>query len=300
MLRIDDLHKRYGDIVALDGVTFDVPRGAMVGFVGRNGAGKTTTMRVVMGVVRPAQGTVTWDGRAIDEDVRLRFGYMPEERGLYPKMHVRDQLTYFGRLSGLSAEEAARATDRWVERLGVEGRADDVVDELSLGNQQRVQLAAALVHSPDLLVLDEPFSGLDPVGVDVLAEALREEADRGVGVLFSSHQLELIERLCDDVVIIEGGRIVSTDAATGSDGAPTVAATRVRISIEVEGASPGWLDTLPDVTVVADDGTRAVAEVDAADGPERLLDAARAAGRLVAFQVGGRTLGERFRAAVER
>ncbi len=169
----------------------------MFGFVGPNGAGKTTTMRIVLGVLEPDRGEVRWRGKPVDTGMRRRFGYMPEERGLYPKMRVRDQLVHFARLHGMSAAEAVAATDGWLERLGVAERARDRVEELSLGNQQRVQLAAALVHGPELLVLDEPFSGLDPVGVDVLSAVLRDLAGTGVPVIFSSHQLELVERLCE-------------------------------------------------------------------------------------------------------
>ena len=210
MLELEGLRKRFGDRTALDGVSFAVRPGEMFGFVGSNGAGKTTTMRVVMGVLAPDEGTVTWQGRPIDHDVRRTFGYMPEERGLYAKMGVREQLVFFARLHGLSARAAAQATDDLIDQLGIADRAGDRVEALSLGNQQRVQLAAALVHDPVLLVLDEPFSGLDPVGIDALAEVLAERVASGVPVVFSSHQLDLVERLCDSVGIIVGGRIVAS------------------------------------------------------------------------------------------
>src|SRR5690348_11727270 len=203
MLELDGLHKRYGDRVALDGVTFKVKPGELYGFVGTNGAGKTTTMRITLGVLEADAGTVRWNGRPVDAEVRRTFGYMPEERGLYPKMRVRDQLCYLAELHGLTRAAAAKAAGYWMERLSVAERAGDRVEALSLGNQQRVQLAAALVHHPAVLVLDEPFSGLDPVGVDALAEVLRERADQGVPVVFSSHQLDLVERLCDAVGIIK-------------------------------------------------------------------------------------------------
>ena len=195
--------RRYGDRVALDGVSFSVAPGQMFGFVGPNGAGKTTTMRIVMGVLAPDSGEVRWKGGAPD---RSRFGYMPEERGLYPKMQVRRQLAYFASLHGVAEASA----DTWIERLGLTERANDRVEELSLGNQQRVQLGAALVHDPELLVLDEPFSGLDPVGVDVLSGVLADYAATGVPVIFSSHQLELVERLCEAVAIISAGRLVAS------------------------------------------------------------------------------------------
>jgi ABC-2 type transport system ATP-binding protein len=208
VLRLEELRKSYGETVALDGVSFDVGAGQMFGFVGPNGAGKTTLMRIVLGVLEADSGQVLWQGAPIDAEGRRRIGYMPEERGLYPKMRVRDQLVYMARLHGASEAEGGAAADRWMERLGIEARADDAVEALSLGNQQRVQLGVALVHEPDLLVLDEPFSGLDPDGVDALSGALLTEiSERQVPVVFSSHQLELVERLCDSVAIIAHGRI---------------------------------------------------------------------------------------------
>jgi ABC-2 type transport system ATP-binding protein len=209
-LELRDLRKRYGDTVALDGVSFAVGSGEMFGFVGPNGAGKTTLMRIVLGVLAADAGEVRWRGSAIGPAERRRIGYMPEERGLYPKMRVRDHLVYIARLHGVAEAAAGAAADRWLASLGLSERADEAVEALSLGNQQRVQLALALVHEPDLLVLDEPFSGLDPDGVDALSGALREEiAARDVPVIFSSHQLDLVERLCDSVAIIRAGRIVA-------------------------------------------------------------------------------------------
>ena len=207
-LELRDLSKRYRETVALDGVSFDVAEGQMFGFVGPNGAGKTTTMRIVLGVLAADAGLVRWRGAPIGIEERRRIGYMPEERGLYPKMRVRDQLAYMAELHGIAAPDALASAEHWMERLAISARAEDPVEALSLGNQQRVQLAAALVHKPDLLILDEPFSGLDPDGVDALSEALLEEIrTRNVPVVFSSHQLDLVERLCDSVAIVAGGRI---------------------------------------------------------------------------------------------
>jgi ABC-2 type transport system ATP-binding protein len=180
----------------------------MFGFVGPNGAGKTTTMRIIMGVLGADAGEVRWNGELMHTRMRSRFGYMPEERGLYPKMRVKKQLSYMAALHGVEDPDAS--ADRWIDRLGLTERAGDRVEELSLGNQQRVQLAAALVHEPELLVLDEPFSGLDPVGVDVLSGVLLDYARTGVPVVFSSHQLELVERLCEAVAIIKDGRLVAS------------------------------------------------------------------------------------------
>ncbi|MEQ9337296.1 MAG: ATP-binding cassette domain-containing protein, partial [Miltoncostaeaceae bacterium] len=207
-LVITDLHRRFGDRVALDGLGLDVPPGEVVGLLGPNGSGKTTAMRTVFGVVRPDSGTVTYGGRPLDAAIRRRFGYMPEERGLYPQMRVAEQVTYFGRLFGMSARDAGAAAAGLLDRLGLADRAGDSLESLSLGNQQRVQLAVALVHEPEALILDEPFSGLDPVAVDDLSHIIRDAATGGRTVLFSSHQLDLVEGICDSVRIIDAGRLV--------------------------------------------------------------------------------------------
>ena len=236
MLELIGLSRRFGDVVALDSVSFSVTEGEMVGFVGPNGAGKTTAMRIALGVLAPDSGEVRWRDKPVDQNVRRRFGYMPEERGLYPKMRVLDQLAYLATLHGLSRADATAEAGRMIDVLGVADRARDRTDALSLGNQQRVQLAAALVHRPEVLVLDEPFSGLDPVGVDVLSGVLRERAEAGVPVVFSSHQLDLVERLCESVVLINRGRIVA---------AGRIADLRSRdhrrlVRVEVLGAPPDW------------------------------------------------------------
>ena len=209
MLALSNLSKRFGSLQALDRLSLSLEAGEIVGFVGANGAGKSTTMRIIMGVLAADHGTVTWKGSPVDAATRRAIGYMPEERGLYPRMKVAEQLVYLARLHGLSSSAAKAAADRWTERLGLEGRRGDEVQSLSLGNQQRVQLAAALVSDPELLILDEPFSGLDPVAVDVMSQVLLERAAAGVPTLFSSHQLDVVERLCDRVVIIRSGRLVA-------------------------------------------------------------------------------------------
>ncbi len=208
MLAINELSKTYGDVVALEGCSFTVEPGRMLGFLGPNGAGKTTTMRAIFGLLRPDAGHVTWNGQPISPETRLRFGYMPEQRGLYPKMKVVEQLVYFGRLHAMSEPEARAAAEELLEELGLTDRAKDPLDALSHGNQQRIQLAAALVHSPEVLVLDEPFNGLDPIGAETMANVLRQRVAAGATVVFSSHQLDLVEDLCQDVAIIHKGRIV--------------------------------------------------------------------------------------------
>ena len=214
MLVIEGLEKAYGDIKALDGCSFTVQPGRMLGFLGPNGAGKTTAMRAIFGLLTPDAGSLSWRGKPIGPTDRLRFGYMPETRGLYPKMKAEDQLTYLGTLHGMSATQARDSASQWLTRLGLAERSSERVEKLSHGNQQRVQLAAALVHDPELLVLDEPFSGLDPIGVETMADVLRDRAAQGAAVLFSSHQLDLVEDLCEDVAIINRGHIVRAGSVT--------------------------------------------------------------------------------------
>ena len=233
MLELSGLSKRFGSLQALDDLSLSLDRGEIVGFVGANGAGKSTTMRIVMGVLDADAGTVTWKGVPVDAAIRRGIGYMPEERGLYPKMKVGDQLTYLARLHGADRAGAERATREWTERLGLAERRGDDVQKLSLGNQQRVQLAAALIGDPGLLILDEPFSGLDPVAVDVMSEVLRERAAAGVPALFSSHQLDVVERLCDRIVIIRSGRLV---AAGTIEELRATAAPHWRVVVDVDAA----------------------------------------------------------------
>jgi len=208
MLEVRNVSKRFGATVALDGVSLTVGEGEVVGFLGPNGSGKTTTMRSVMGLISVDAGDVLRKGEPITPEIRHRFGYMPAERGMYPKMRVREQLVYFARLAGRTAPDAAAAADHWLARLGLTDRAVDEVQALSSGNQQRVQLAIAMAHDPELLILDEPFSGLDPIAVETMKQLLLEQVARGVAVLFSSHQLDLVSDICRDVVIVDRGRIV--------------------------------------------------------------------------------------------
>ena len=295
-LELIDLRRRFGDVVALDGVSFEVEEGSVVGFVGPNGAGKTTAMRIVLGVLGADGGEVRWCGRSVDGTARRRFGYIPEERGLYPKMRVLDQLVYLARLHGLTADDARAQAERMVQVLGVPDRVKDKTETLSLGNQQRVQLAAALVHRPEVLVLDEPFSGLDPVGVDVLSGVLREQAEAGVPVVFSSHQLDLVERLCESVVLIDRGCVVA-------DG--RIAALRARdprrlVRVEVSGIDDGWLDALTGVRVLERLPEGAIVELGDAVRETDVLDAAQAAGEVRHFSVVQPSLSEIFREAVTR
>ena len=294
MLEFDGLHKSYGANRVLDGVSFAVAPGSMFGFCGSNGAGKTTTMRIAMGLVRADAGEVRWQGRPLDQALRRRIGYMPEERGLYPKMRVGEQLAYFARLHGLDGAAAARAAEHWADRLGLAERRRSRVEELSLGNQQRVQLAAALVSRPEVLILDEPFSGLDPVGVDALAEALLEQVRGGVPVVFSSHQLDLVERLCDAVGILARGKIV----ASGSVDELRSSAAGRQLRVVAPDAPHGWAAALPGVQVVSEQRGDAVLELGPGADDQQVLAAALATGRVTHFAWREPTLVELFRHAV--
>ncbi len=294
-MEIDRLTKRYGSVVALSDMTFAVGRGELFGFVGSNGAGKTTTMRIAMGVLSADSGEVRWDGRPLSLKRRRRIGYMPEERGLYPKMRVAEQLIYLGQLHGMSASAAGRAMRSWTERLGVQGRRDDEVQKLSLGNQQRVQLAAALLHEPDLLVLDEPFSGLDPLAVDVMSAVLRERCDAGVPVIFSSHQLDLVERICDRVGIVSAGSMV----ACGSVAELRLGSPRTLL-VNAPQAPVGWADQLPGVTVLRHDGARTLVRLSGAADDQQVLRAALATGPVHEFAEQHPSLMDLFRDVVHQ
>jgi ABC-2 type transport system ATP-binding protein len=296
MLGIEGVRKRFGPVEALAGCSFSLERGRMLGFLGPNGAGKTTAMRGIFGLVELDGGDVLWDGRPVGEEERLRFGYMPEERGLYPRMRVAEQLAYFGRLHGLEADTARAAAFDWLQRLGLADRADAKVEELSHGNQQRAQLAAALVHTPDLLVLDEPFAGLDPVAVRTLADVLRDEAARGAAVLFSSHQLDLVEEICEEVVIIDHGSIV----AEGELDALRRASARRRIALQLEGAPPDWLPDVAGVQLLARRNGALRLAVGRDVDPKHVLAAAERVASVVEFRYGPPTLAELFLELVAR
>jgi ABC-2 type transport system ATP-binding protein len=293
---VEGLCKRFGDTVALEDMTFTVQPGELFGFVGSNGAGKTTTMRIALGVLAADSGHVHLGGRPIDLAMRRCIGYMPEERGLYPKMKVGSQLSYLAQLHGLSAGEAADAVTSWTKRLGIYERVNDTVDALSLGNQQRVQLAAALVHDPDVLVLDEPFSGLDPVAVDVMSEVLAEKAADGVPVIFSSHQLDLVERLCHRVGIVVRGHMKECGTVDGLR-----AGGGTQLVVYAPKAPPGWADGLPGVRTVQHAEGRTV--LDVARGCEEDVDqavllAALRTGPVHEFSRSQHSLAELFREVV--
>ncbi|MDQ3543556.1 MAG: ATP-binding cassette domain-containing protein [Actinomycetota bacterium] len=303
MLEIDQLVRTYGPVRALDTMTFTVRLGTVTGFLGPNGAGKTTTMRAIFGLTALDSGEVRWDGHPVDADDRRRFGYLPEERGLYANMRIGEQLRYLGQLRGLTKADATTRSAEWLERLGLADRTRDNLEDLSLGNQQRVQLISALVHEPDVLVLDEPFSGLDPVAVDALSKVLVSEAHRGATVLFSSHQLDLVEHLCEDAVIVDRGKAVAQgpldDLTAGHDPVLLIDVPNDRDAT--------WTSTLDPARFTVLSSANGAVRLGVADGGEPVieraqpaLDAARAVGAINRFGFERRTLAEVFLEIVGR
>ncbi len=292
-LTIERLSKSFGPVTALDDMTFDVRAGEIFGFVGSNGAGKTTAMRIILGVLSADVGQVRWAGHEVDFASRRRIGYMPEERGLYPKMKVGEQLIYLARLHGMSYAAAVAAARKWTERLGVASRWGDDVQKLSLGNQQRVQLAAALIHDAAILVLDEPFSGLDPVAVDVMSRVLRERADAGVPVIFSSHQLDLVQRICDRVGIVKSGHMVALGTV---DELRSGAAAQLVVTAPA--APPGWAAAIDGVTVLAEQAGTATLSLERGVDDQAVLRAALATSRVTEFAWRRPDLTELFRHVV--
>ena len=273
-LEIRDLRKRFGDTQALDGMSFTVGDGELYGFVGSNGAGKSTTMRIALGVLEADSGEVLLNGIPLNDGSRRRIGYMPEERGLYGKEKILDQLVFLAKLHGVDGAAAKQRGTELLEELGLGERVNDKLDDLSLGNQQRVQLAASLIHDPDILILDEPFSGLDPVAVDVMSTMLTDRARGGVPVVFSSHQLDLVLRLCDRVGIVTRGRMVAEGTVDElRAGGP--------VRFKVGTTARGWF---PEGTELIDASpTHVILQTDSIDDDQRILHAALAAGDVHEF-----------------
>lgn len=289
-LYINNLNKSYGDHQVLHDMTLHVQPGEMYGFVGSNGAGKSTTMRIALGVLAADSGEVLMGDKPIDDDLRRRIGYMPEERGLYAKEKIGDQLRFFARLHGLNDTAAKQNAESLLEQLGLAERADDKLEELSLGNQQRVQLAASLIHNPELLILDEPFSGLDPVAVNVMSDLLVERCKAGVPVLFSSHQLDLVQRLCDRVGIISKGRMKA-------EGTVDELRTRGPLVYEVRTPARDWYPL--GTSLVEDFGDGVLLEAESTDQDQQILQAALAVGPVHSFSRRIPHLAELFQEVVE-
>jgi ABC-2 type transport system ATP-binding protein len=294
VLQLCDLTRRFGDRTVLDAVSMDIPPGVVVGLLGPNGAGKTTAMRIVFGVVEPDAGEVRWDGRPVRPSDRASWGYMTQERGLYPDMRVLDQLVYFGRLHGLAKAEAVRRAEELLAGLGLADRAGDVVEALSGGMQQRVQLAAALVHDPPVVVLDEPFAGLDPIAVERLSQVVTSRAAAGQTVVFSSHQLDLVEDLCESIVMLHQGRVVLSGRVADLKAASNERQLRVDVDTGGAAGDHGWLAGIPGVEVASRDSSGLRLRLDPGVDALAVLDVARGAGRVLDFGLEQPSLSELF------
>lgn len=207
-LKLDGITKRFGSHTAVDQLSLTIPESEMFGLLGANGAGKTTTFRMILGLLNPSAGQISWDGKPIGYDASDEIGYLPEERGLYPKVKVRDQLIYLGRLKGMNKQAAQKEMNEWLERFKIPEYANKKVEDLSKGNQQKIQFITAVLHRPKLLILDEPFSGLDPVNVELLKEAVLDLKNGGTSIVFSSHRMEHVEELCQHLCIMHKGKPV--------------------------------------------------------------------------------------------
>ena len=291
-LVIDHLSTRFGAVKALDDLTFEVAPGQVFGFLGANGAGKTTTMRIAVGVLEADAGQITWEGRPSTELPRSTWGYLPEERGLYPRMQVLDQLVFFAQLHGVAPDRARREANAWLRRFRAEDLATRKAEQLSKGNQQKIQFIAAVLHEPPVLLMDEPFTGLDPVNVMLLREAFLELRDRGRTVVFSTHQMEVAEALCEAVAIVDRGRMVVGGSIR--DVRRSTGRRQVRISVAGDHRLP-WLAAVPGTRVIQAGMDRTAVELDEGVEPDAVLAAAIAAGaRVLHFELADPSLEQVF------
>jgi ABC-2 type transport system ATP-binding protein len=297
-LVLDSVTKRFASIVALDRLSFEVPRGQVFGFLGANGAGKTTTMRIALGVLRADSGAIYWNGSPTESLPRRTWGYLPEERGLYPRMTVLEQLVFFAGLYGVPKDVAAREARAWLARFRVPDFADRRADELSKGNQQKVQFLAAILHDPDVLLMDEPFTGLDPVNVSLLREAFLELRDRGKTLVFSTHQMETAEAMCESVAIVDRGRVV----AGGSLSEVKRSTGRRMVILGIEGDHRlEWIADVAGARVIRPGIERSEIELDAGLEPDDVLAAALARGlRVTHFEIADPSLEQVFLERVGR
>jgi ABC-2 type transport system ATP-binding protein len=292
-LVVDAISKRFGDVVALDDVSFSVEPGRIFGLLGANGAGKTTSMRIVLDILRADAGQVTWQGTENTALPRRTWGYLPEERGLYPRMKVGEQLRFFSALYGVPDSTARAGIDDWLERFRIPDYLDRRVEELSKGNQQKIQFIAAILHDPDILIMDEPFSGLDPVNVRLLKEAFLAMRDRGKTLIFSTHQMETVEELCESIAILDRGRVVVSGALR--DVKRAMGRQVVRLATDGDGRGVGWLDALPGVSVTAQREDYVELRIPTDADPQAILRAALERGeRVTRFELTDPSLEEIF------
>src|SRR5664280_719347 len=291
-LIIDSVSKRFGEVQALEGISLEIKPGEVFGFLGANGAGKTTAMRIVLDILRPDSGTITWDGRPNSDVPRDTWGYLPEERGLYAKMNVLEQLVFFAKLQGVRGKAAEREVRDWLERFRIPEYADRRAEQLSKGNQQKIQFIAAILHDPQVLLMDEPFTGLDPINAALLKEAFLEMKDRGKTLIFSTHQMETVEELCEAIASVERGRVV----VGGNLRDVRRASGRPVVRLAVKGESEiSWLATLDGVRVTRRGQDYTEAEVAKGYDPELVLQAALSRGcKILHFEIADPSLEEIF------
>lgn len=292
-LIVESITKRFGEVAALDGVSFTVEPGRIFGLLGANGAGKTTSMRIVLDILRSDSGSVTWMGTSNIALPRRTWGYLPEERGLYPRMVVGEQLRFFASLYGVSDADARTVIDDWLDRFRIPDYLDRRVEELSKGNQQKIQFIAAILHDPDVLIMDEPYSGLDPVNVRLLKEAFLAMRDRGKTLIFSTHQMETVEELCESIAIVDRGRVVVSGSVR--DVKRAMGRQVVRLATDGDGRGTDWLTDLPGVTVTARREDFVELGVPTDQDPAVILRAALERGeRVTHFEIGDPSLEEVF------
>ena len=292
-LQLENVTKRFGDFTAVDQLNLTIEKGSMYGFLGANGAGKTTTFRMILGLLNANEGQITWNGKTISYATSPEIGYLPEERGLYPKMKVEDQLMFLGELRGMKKADAKKAIDYWLERFEVSQNMNKKVEELSKGNQQKIQVIAALMHDPKLLILDEPFSGLDPVNVEMLKKAITDFRNNGATILFSSHRMDHVEELCEQLSIIHHGKQIVSGSLRDVKRSFGRQNVRIRSDYDLKA-----LDNVPGVISVAHSVEGAIFQIEDEEVANDLLSAALKAGPIRHFEIEEPSLQDIFIAKV--
>lgn len=288
-LSISNITKNFRDVKAVDQLSIDIEAGSMFGFLGPNGAGKTTTLRMILDIFKPDSGSVTWKGKPISKHPQGTFGYLPEERGLYPKMRVKEHLIFLGRLNGLSRYDAAKKTDEMIQRFKLEEYAHKRIEELSKGNQQKVQTVSTLLHEPEILFLDEPFGGLDPVNTDLLKQMLLEGNEKGQTIVFSSHRMEQVEKLCQDICILDHGKLI----LSGNLREIKKSMGRQYLRISVEGNENFW-QAIPGLELVSRTTDYLEFKLTNNIDTNEILQTASQAGQVIHFELVEPTLNQIF------